>query len=320
LHFSADDAIPTEAIADLEELESAVAHIYRSWKARHPQGWFTELDVSPNGCGISLYSSDFFRNEPTGVWVWPDWRDANRQFSFPDYTKATWLSDDHLLLEHRIVDEVTPRNEVVFHFDRRVIDVQRPDVILAAPAATGGARPQAVDHSHRWYAIDANHDLISGELNIANSDEPIRVIDHAVDTVALLHNATIVAVTKFDRTVVTYSTNSYSRLDFVANAHGMSFVTDVGFMARRDGESVFVEAKADGKLNAHRLHWAGGVGNERPFAISPDGNWTLTWRDTWYGGLKVRIQPVRGQAESKPKAPAIPDFPRGHLKGWLSLG
>jgi hypothetical protein len=308
LRLPRDKTIPRQIVRNVAELGHVVSKISKEWK----NDWL-QFKIAPGGERVLIYASHYDFPDPTGVWIWPAWRNTSTYIVFRNFSNASFVSSDHVLLEEWIVDHVTTDNEVVGHWNRLVVDLRGTAKNFMSPQC----RPFAVDKCNNWYAIDANRRIRCGQLDNPVNENGRILIDMPVTSASILHDSSILAISTANGTVETYSLKDAKLLRRISTTVTDSQIINGGFVSQVNNRLVCLRINPSGDIVSYEPVWLNDTGNERIFLTSPDGQWALTWSDTWYGGLKVKLRPLADDVNARPKIPPMPSFPAGFLLGWL---
>lgn len=135
--------VPPEVLADLEAFNTSLAQIPEELRF---------VATSPNGRGFGIAHHPN-SPEPTGVWVWPNWRDAS-PIVFEDFSFFGFHSNEYVYLQYGEPGE---------RLTSRVAKVTEPDIIYTLPGVS--RRHLRVLDDGRWASMaTGTGQLIIGQL------------------------------------------------------------------------------------------------------------------------------------------------------------
>ncbi len=236
---------------------------------------------------------------PTGVWIWPDWRDGDSFIHIEAYSNAEFLSNRHVKLRHGM-------NTVIIEY--------------TAPERRFNWWPELaklrVADNGRWAGLTRDGRVFVGQLEREDSlenGEAVKLGESPKDLLLLRDGDVLVVETDAEciRTI-TFSTGGQ-----VDSMRGL--ILGVGWddtflvIRRNEPGLVYVSVSSEGELEAHPMRY---LRRERAHSPSPSGRFFLTYRDGWAPGMiHTRIRRTPKADRSQP----LPALPRGvRSLDWLS--
>jgi len=305
---------PPAVLEDLHELGDAIV----------AQGVNLETDwvlASPNGRSVVACKRRGWRytGAPTGVWCWPDWRNAQAFIHVPDHSEGGFLSNHHLRIKHHPVDGVGWSSRVIdwrnpnhrFHFaDHKPHMIRVADngrwacETLDGKVATGWLNP----HDPQWlqHAIAVP---VEGEVS------GLMLRNHGSILVVDLNPEESMPGRECVKTFRLTATHAIEAASITAYLHtDDSTLADDSFILvisrPRVDQCMMATADHDGGVTLHKFRmdqnqWI----DESPVCQSPSGKYTTTQHTGFFGGIgyvRLRKTPKAG-----PDDP-LPSFPVSH--------
>lgn len=278
--------VPADVQADVDafnqSLLGAPVHLREGWIA-----------TSPNGLAFGI-GSIARSDEPLGVWIWPNWRDAT-PIIFEQYNYFSFVSHANryvVLYGSRGIDSAPTV----------VVDLQDPETFYPLPGVTKSRRYLHVTDEGRWAGVAAARTtLLVGQLDPEQPNDGAEEAEEIllpeagrVDNLGWVRNGEFLVVeVQLDATDVlklfVIRGDDLTVVDSAENARmffGGSTEGDTSFFGGMNAQRAFITVSSDGELSGQPTGFPQEAdGRERPAAASPSGWFTMTYWD------KVEIVP-----------------------------
>lgn len=319
LRMSNQESLPQDVQSDLNALNGAFELIPGGLEAIR---WWSG---SPDGTVVvAAKSTGRDAEEPTGVWIWPHWREADNVLHYEQFSRAQILSNHHVRLIHW-----APQSSA--HV--RIVDLRHPDASFHFSGfATHMLR---IADNDRWACLTTDGQLVSGFLCHADGDwmqhvAQIPLDDMPLKELAFLHGGDVLLIElevepgrRQVRSYVFPENDDPVHIDTIDGSiwGPRSTFGDVGIFGRatdrRNSDRMIafmVDERGDITIKRVSFHAADERPSDRP---SPSGKFVTTYSG---GGLL----PIRNHIRRTPLAdpnepiPPRPDASFGGGPGWLS--
>ena len=281
-------------------------------------------EVSPNGRAVAVGRYTHQRDggsEPHGVYVWPDWRDAQNVIIFEDFEQVEFRSNHHVYLLYWPRGQ-SPRTKFV--------DLRHPEVRFQF--SDYWRRLVSIADDGRWAGVTIGGTLRVGRLD---PDDPeisrqTTVIDlpEGAEVERLMHRrgGDILVVQFKGGTIRSYPAAGGAPLDTTQGGFGSQnlMVGDHRFYGWNDATegAILFSVEADGTFTWEQWPFMAGVRDWGAVWGSPSGRYVVMKRRVWPGNVeyKIRKTPLADDGAPVPRIthPEIRDDQLGWLMGWLT--
>jgi len=278
--------------------------------------------ISPNGRAMAFgtFSGSSDEDEPSGVYVWPDWRDAQNVITFEGFSRVKFRSNHHIYLLHWPEGQ-SPQSKFV--------DIRQPDVSFYF--SDYWRHLVRITDDGRWAGVTIGGTLRVGQLDPDDPEtsQQTTIIDlpDGAEVANLMHRrgGDILIVQFKDDTMRSYPATGGAALDTTQGgmSHENLVIGDHRFYGWNDAtEGVIVfSVDADGAFTWEQWPFMAGMGGEGPVSTSPSGRYVITKRHVMPPGAvdyKIRKTPLADDDDPMPQRPVIHPAGRTGSFGWLT--
>ncbi len=305
-----EESLPKGVRVDLAALNAAISEL------PYP---LTELHVftSPNGKSVvaskrteTQYTSDN-SVPPSGVWIWPDWRDATRIIEIPDYSNARFVRPSTYWLEL-----TNPQPDA----EKLLINMRSPDkrfVWRWQETQLLLWELRMIDDGH-WAAIDRK-----GRVSVGVAKGPVDdwlsrgtqiPTDKVARTVLLARDDPIVVVEFEDDSVETWSadctrmldqTPAYKSIRQIRLAQLNENEAFFGWSGRSGDSRMLVNVAEDGAMRFGDC--PGWLHEISPMSYAPSGRYVICSKSVFPpGAVKSSVRRTISDSEAR----ALPPYPK----------
>ncbi len=289
-------AVPPDVAVDLEEFNASLADVPEE---------LTYIATSRNGRAFGVSHASRQSPEPTGVWVWPNWRDAT-PVVFEQFSYFGFHSNVHVYLQYEVPGT---RGE------SRVAKITEPDIIYSLPGVI--RRHLRILDDGRWVATAmGTGQLITGTLDPqhpnAGADVATTVpveFDGSIENLAWVRGGEFLVVDIKNGNERDLKVIDAELFDFVDSTNGQmppsrpSYLDDERFFAYHDDERKVLRILASGQIlwEADALE-----DNDSGAAVSPSGQFALTY---WRPDFDTTEAKIRKTHLASPEV-SVPTWPQ----------